>query len=84
MRSDLDQFLISVSSTTKATFIAPSFAVVTVGQKSMSSLQMNSYNHMPEKTALSQKNNLHIRRTLQPLSRYLKWSTNGNGQMIKG
>ena len=50
----------------------------------MSSLQMNSYNHMPEKKALSQKNNLDIRRTLQPLPRYLKRSTNGNGQRIKG
>ena len=29
----MDQFLISVLSTTKATFIAPPFAVVTVGQK---------------------------------------------------
>ena len=56
----LDQFPISVLSTTNATFIAPPFAVVTVSQKSTSSLQMNSYNHMPEKTALSQKNNLHI------------------------
>ena len=48
----------------------------------MSSLQMNSYNHMPEKKALSQKNNLDIQRTLQPLPRYLKRLTNGNGQRI--
>ena len=43
---------------------------------------MNSYNHMPEKKALSQKNNLDIQRTLQPLPRYLKRLTNGNGQRI--
>ena len=32
----------------------------------------------------SQKNNLDIRRTLQPLPQYLKRSTNANGQRIKG
>ena len=37
---------------------------------------------MPEKKALSQKNNLDIQRTLQPLPRYLKRLTNGNGQRI--
>ena len=26
----------------------------------------------------------YVKKTLQPLSRYLKWSTNGNGQRIKG